>query len=129
MEKTITLTEGQLNKLVKESVVNILNEGFFESFFEGKKKDDDEPKKDKKKKDEDKPKKGKRGSGLAAQAKQRLGDEKINNAEIARQLEDLGFLSGDEDTDRSYVSKMKRGERPMPPGVPAGIINIMSGDN
>lgn len=119
MERTITLTEGQLNKLIKNSVVNILNEGFFESFLEGGRKKQDK---------ETKPKKEKRGSGLAAQAKQRLGDEKINNAEIARQLEDLGFLSGDEDTDRSYVSKMKRGERPMPPGVPAGIINILSGD-
>lgn len=105
MEKTITLTEGQLKSLVTESVRNILRE----SFFEGS-----SPKK---------------SAGLASQAKQALGDTKINNAEVARQLEDLGYLSGDEDTDRSYVSKMKRGERPMPPGVPAGIINIVSGDD
>ena len=109
MEKTITLTEGQLTKLVKESVINILNESFFEGRGESKK--------------------SKRNAGLAAQARQELGDDKINNAEVARQLEDLGILHGSEDANRSYVSKMKRGERPMPPGAPAGIVNIISGDN
>jgi len=114
MEKTITITEGQLKSLVTESVRNILSEGFFEGFFEGSNGGDKD--------------KNKESAGLSAQATDILNDPTVNNAELGRELKDQGVVHGSEDTIRGLISKWKRGERKIPKGGAPAIVNIMSSD-
>lgn len=141
-ERVLNISEGQLHCLIRESVKNILSEGLFEFFSEEKKdssekkhKSNKSSKKDKKDSSEKKQKSNKPSKkekkdnpGMSAQALDILNDPMINNAEVGRELKNAGILHGSDDTIRSYVSKQRRGERPLTKGEPAAVLNISSSD-
>lgn len=123
-ERTIVLSEGELRALISESVSKVINESIFE------KKDESSNNDDKKKQKSNKPSKKDKtdNPGISAQAIDVLNDPMINNAEVGRELKDAGILHGSEDTIRSWVSKQRRGERPLRKGEPTAVLNISSAD-
>jgi hypothetical protein len=101
MEKKIALTESQLRRIIGESV----RRAILESNDDGI---DIDAKKNK-----------------TAQAMDIINDDAIDNAEIARILQDVGVFprKWSNDTARSYLSKQKRGERPFNNGEAAAIVS------
>lgn len=123
-ERVLNISEEQLHCLIRESVKNILSEGLFEFFSEDKKGNSEKKQKSNKPSKKEK----KDNPGMSAQALDILNDPMINNAEVGRELKNAGILHGSDDTIRSYVSKQRRGERPLTKGEPAAVLNISSSD-
>lgn len=103
MNRKISLTESQLRRVVRESVYRVLAESLPDSV-----ENEDDAARNK-----------------TAQAMEIINDDAIDNAEIARTLQDVGVFpkKWSNDTARSFLSKQKRGERPFRNGEAAAIVS------